>query len=57
MEDNQLTPQVKLALLQREMAEWQQLQYTLEVRHRVNKRVGAPPEALRNVSRGLRQLP
>ena len=51
--ENDLAPEVKLALLQREVVEWQQLRYTLEVRHRVNKRIGAPAEAMEPIAKDL----
>jgi len=53
MNDNDLAPQVKLALIQREIMEWKQLRYTMEIRHRVNKRVGAPPETMSAVEQEL----
>lgn len=53
MEPNELPSQVRLAVLQGEIMEWQRLLYALEVRHRVNKRIGSPQDTLDAIAKEM----
>jgi len=54
MEEN-LTSEVKRVLLEQELARWKQEQYTLEIRFRVNTKIGTPPEGLVSLKTALEQ--
>ena len=54
MEEN-LSPEVKKVLLEQEITRWKQEQYTLEIRFRVNTKIGTPPEGLVSLKAALEQ--
>lgn len=51
-----LPKEIKLAILDQELNGLRQSEYLLEVRHRVNKKLGATPEELKVISDQLTKI-
>jgi len=53
MSENEITIESKIAIIKQEIEDFKKAQYTLEIRYKVNKKIEAPENLLKQISESL----
>ncbi len=53
MTEHEISTQYKIAIIKQEIEDFKKAQYTLEIRYKVNKKIEAPENLLKQISESL----